>query len=71
MTHTIEIIDDLVCVMDEDGNGCDALVLEGYRDAKRQINRWLHEYSFDVADAYRQLEVYFSALSEPAAVPHA
>ena len=27
MPHTIEIIDDLMCVMDDDGNGHDAVVL--------------------------------------------
>ena len=59
--HTIEIIDDLMCVMDEDGNGYDAAVLEGYRTAKQQIQKWAAtEYTIDIAEAYRQLDGYFS-----------
>ena len=57
---TIEIIDDLMCVMDEDGNGYDAAVLTGYRDAKQQIEKWAGEYAIDIAEAYRQLSDYFS-----------
>lgn len=60
MPHTIEIIDDLMCVMDEDGNGCDAALLDDYRGAKRQIQDWTGEYTIDVADAYRRLADYFS-----------
>jgi hypothetical protein len=60
MNCTIEIIDDLMCVMDDDGNGYDAAVLESYRDAKRQIQKWAAEYTINVADAYRQLADYFS-----------
>ena len=37
MICTIEIIDDLMCVMDDDGNGYDAATLTSYRDAKQQI----------------------------------
>jgi len=58
--HTIEIIDGLMCVMDEDGNGYDAAVLTGLRAATRQIQTWTNEYTIDVADANRQLHNYFS-----------
>lgn len=60
MPYTIEIIDDLMCVMDEDGNGHDAAELTTYRNAKLQIGRWVVDYTFDVADAYRHLADYFS-----------
>lgn len=60
MPHTIEIIDDLMCVMDDDGNGHDAAVLSTYREAKRQIQKWTTEFTINVADAYRQLADHFS-----------
>jgi len=60
MPHTIEIIDDLMCVMDDDGNGHDAVVLARYREAKQQIQKWTAEFTINVADAYRQLADYFS-----------
>jgi hypothetical protein len=60
MRYTIEIIDDLMCVMDDDGNGYDAAVLGSYRDAKQQIQQWAAEYTINVADAYRQLADHFS-----------
>jgi hypothetical protein len=62
MHHTIEIIDDLMCVMDEDGNGHDAHVLTGYRQAKQKIQRWTAEYTINVDDAYRKLRDHFSNL---------
>jgi hypothetical protein len=62
MHHTIEIIDDLMCVMDEDGNGYDAHILTGYRQAQQQIQRWAAEYTINVADACRQLRDHFSNL---------
>ncbi len=49
-----------MCVMDEDGNGYDAAVLESYRAAKQQIQKWAAEYTINVADAYRQLADHFS-----------
>ncbi len=61
MRHTIEIIEDLMCVMDEDGNGYDAALLDSYRAAKRQIQHWAAEYTINVAAAYRRLAEYFSA----------
>ena len=57
---TFEIVDDLMCVLDEDGNGLDGELLTGYRQAKQQIERWTGEYTIDVADAYRQLADHFA-----------
>ena len=58
--HTIEIIDDLMCVMDEDGNGYDAAALVGYRAAKQQIQKWTAEYTIDSAEAYAKLADHFA-----------
>jgi hypothetical protein len=51
----------MMCVMDQDGNGCDAHELSGYRDAKRQIQRWTARYAINVAAAYRLLSAHFAA----------
>ena len=60
MHHSIEIIDDTMCVMDEDGNGYDAIVLTSYRTSKQQIQKWAAEYTINIADAYRRLADHFS-----------
>jgi len=65
MNHEIYNIDGLMCVMDDDGNGYDAHVLTGYRDAKRQIQKWTAEYTIDVAAAYRLLSEHFAACKKP------
>lgn len=62
MTHTIEIIDGMMVVIDEDGNSFDGHLLEtGLRDAKRKIQEWTREYTFDVAAAYHLLSDYYEA----------
>ena len=58
--HTIEIINELMCVMDEDGNGLDGAVLTGYCAAKQQIQTWTKKYAIDVAEAYRKLADHFA-----------
>ena len=60
MPHTMQIIDDLMCVMDEDGNGCDGHVLCGLREAKRQLRRWQDKYTFDYAEALRAVSEFFT-----------
>jgi hypothetical protein len=60
MKYTIEIIDDLMCVMDEDGNGLDGIVLTSYREAKQQIQKWTATFTINVADAYRSLADHFA-----------
>ena len=57
---TVEIINDLMCVMDRDGNGLDAHLLRSYRAAKRQIQKWAAQYTIEVAEAYRRLSEYWS-----------
>ena len=58
--HTIEIINDLMAVLDEDGNGCDCFQLRSLREAKRQLRRWQDEYIFNYADALNALSEFFT-----------
>ncbi len=60
MKHAIEITDDLMHVIDENGYGHDAHILADRAAARRQIETWAAEYEFDVADAERQIEEYFA-----------
>lgn len=60
MTHTIEIIDDLMAVLDEDGNGCDCHQLRSLRMAKRQLRRWQDRYTFDYAEALGAVSAFFA-----------
>ena len=62
MPNTIQFCDDLMCVMDQDGNGYDCHQLRGLRAAKRQLLRWQDEYTFDYAAALQALSQYFSEL---------
>ena len=62
MPYTVEIVDDLMVVLDEDGNGCDCHTLRRLRDAKRQLRRWQDEYTFDYADALSALSEFFQSL---------
>jgi hypothetical protein len=59
--HAIEIIDDLLVVLDEDGHGVDAHELRNYPDAQRQVEAWASEYAIDAADVDSQLMAYFLA----------
>ncbi len=62
MTHTIEITDGMMVVMDDDGNGYDGHLLDtGLRAAKRKIQEWTGQYTFDVAATYRLLSEYYAA----------
>jgi hypothetical protein len=60
MCHTVEIIDDAMIVLDQDGNGCDCHELRGLREAKRQLRRWQDEYTFDYAEALRAVSEFFA-----------
>ena len=62
MSYTIEIVDDLMCVMDQDGNGCDCHALRSLREAKRQLRDWQDQYTFDYAEALREVSEFFSQL---------
>jgi hypothetical protein len=58
--HTVEVVGDLLVVLDEDGNGCDAYRLRSLRGAERQLRRWQDEYSFDYAEALRAFSEFFA-----------
>jgi len=60
MPHTIDIVDDLMVVLDEDGNGGDCHELRGLCKAKRQLRRWQDEYTFDYAEALRAVSAFFA-----------
>ena len=60
MKHAIEITDDLMHVLDQDGYGHDAHILVDRAAAQRQIETWAAEYEFNVADAERQIEEFFA-----------
>ena len=52
--HAIEIIDELLVVLDEDGHGVDAHELRNYPDAQRQVEAWASEYAIDAVDVDSQ-----------------
>ncbi len=60
MTHTIDIIDDVMVVLDQDGNGCACHVLRSLRKAEQQLRRWQDEYVFNYADALNALSEHFA-----------
>ncbi len=62
MPHTIEIVNDLMVVLDEDGNGCDAYKLRSLKKAKRQLRRWQEEYTFNYAEALSAVTDFFRNL---------
>jgi hypothetical protein len=56
----IEIVDDLMVVLDEDGNGQDCHELRNLQAAKRQLKAWQKQYTFDYAEAEKALSEFFS-----------
>ena len=60
--HTIEIIDDLLTVLDEDGHGLDCHELMSLHAAEEQLRRWQDEYAFDYADAVSAVSEYFASM---------
>ncbi len=59
--HTIEIVDDLMVVLDEDGNGFDCHVLTSLAEAQSQLDKWKDEYSFDCDEAQAAVVEFFDA----------
>lgn len=57
--YWIEIIDNLLCVLDDDGNGYDCHVLVTLEAALAQVDAWMNEYEFDVCSASKQVNGYF------------
>ncbi len=67
MPHTVDIVDNHMVVLDEDGNGCECCRIVSYRAAKRQLRKWQDEYTFNYADAMNALSEFF--LASPSKVP--
>jgi hypothetical protein len=57
MRYRIELADDLMHVLDEEGNGCDALVIrrDNANHAEAKIDEWAAEYNIDPRRAKREL----------------
>jgi len=60
MPYTVEVVSDLLVVLDEDGNGCDAYGLHSLHKAKQQLRRWQDEYTFDYAEALQSVSAFFT-----------
>jgi len=61
MPHTVEIVDNLLVVLDRDGNGCDSHELRGPARAKHQLQAWQRTYVFDYATALQAVSEFFAA----------
>ena len=59
--HTIEITNDLMMVLDDDGNGYDCHVLGSPTEAQDQLEKWKDEYSFDYDEARAAVAEFFAA----------
>jgi hypothetical protein len=59
--HTIEITNDLMMVLDHDGNGYDCHVLSSLAEAQDQLKKWQDEYSFDFSEAQAAVAEFFDA----------
>ena len=57
MQCRIEFVDDLMTIVDQNGDGYDAHIVEavGRDEAERKIDEWAGTYRFDVARAKREL----------------
>ncbi len=57
MDYEIELVDDLMTLIDADGNGCDALVVDPARpwDAVETLVHWGREYDLNAIDALHEL----------------
>ena len=60
-SHSIQIIDDLLVLLDEEGNGCDSHPLRDLRAADGQLRRWYKEHKFNFAAARHEVSEFFLA----------
>jgi hypothetical protein len=58
-SHSIQIIDDLLILLDQEGNGCDSHELRDRRAADQQLHRWYREHKFNFAAAKRDVAEFF------------
>ena len=61
MQYEIDICDDAMVLLDEDGNSYECQPLTTYGAAKRAVQRWVERYPLNVADAYRMVYDHFTA----------
>ena len=58
--HTVEIVNDLMVVLDRDGNSHECYQLCGLRQAKMQFQRWQRTYDFNYGDAMKTVCDFYS-----------
>ncbi|MBU4271624.1 MAG: hypothetical protein KKE86_10745 [Planctomycetes bacterium] len=63
-SHSIQIIDDLLILLDEEGNGCDSHELRDLRAADRQLRCWYKEHKFNFAAARHDVSEFFRACDD-------
>ena len=63
MDYEIEMVDDLMTLIDGDGHGCDAFVVDPAHpwDAVETLVRWGREYELDPVDALSELRRHLKA----------
>jgi hypothetical protein len=59
--HAIEITNDLMMVLDEDGNGYDCYEMTSLAEAQSQLEKWKDEYSFNYDEAQVAVAEFFVA----------
>ena len=59
MMYQIDILNDAMVLLDEDGNSYECVALTGLRAAKQTIQTWAAKYTLNVADSYQRLSDYF------------
>jgi hypothetical protein len=59
MIYQIDILNDAMVLLDEDGNSYECEPLAGLRAAKQMIQTWAAKYTLNVADSYRRLSDHF------------
>jgi hypothetical protein len=63
MEYEMEMVDDLMTLIDGDGHGCDAFVVDPARpwDAVETLVAWGREYDLNEIDALGELRRYLKA----------
>ena len=56
----VQIINDAMIVLDQDGNGCTMHQLSSLTAARRQLRRWQDEYTFDYDKALSEVSKFFA-----------
>ncbi len=62
MPHVVEIIDNLMTVLDEEGHGLACHLLIDRHAAKAQLKLWRSRFTFDYIGALAALTEYFESL---------